>query len=187
MFKAGMTVRDAAHMWVEQMNAIPTDMIGKLMRFATECSYSEYKAIGEPGLWCEVTVPIRGDRGYDVEHHEACEIMERNADDETFMVQLDSGDVVTIDCNMFEPDANDSFLPMWGWMWSFGDPCDNWWLEEHDGIAKMSECGFRIFYNEDWGYFFGIDGAGYDFYEVHWIPLYEARGLRWHDDSIEEE
>lgn len=27
----------------------------------------------------------------------------------------------------------------------------------------------------------GIDGAGYDFYEAHWIPLYEARGLHWHE------
>lgn len=35
----------------------------------------------------------------------------------------------------------------------------------------MSQCGFRIFRSEEFGYFFGIDGAGYDFYEAHWIPL----------------
>lgn len=24
-------------------------------------------------------------------------------------------------------------------------------------------------------------GAGYSFYTEHWIPLYKARGLKWHD------
>lgn len=27
--------------------------------------------------------------------------------------------------------------------------------------------------------------SGYDFYEAHWIPLYEARGLKWHKESEE--
>ena len=36
------------------------------------------------------------------------------------------------------------------------------------------------------GYFFGIDGAGYSFYEEHWIPLYKARGLQWHKENEEE-
>ena len=49
----------------------------------------------------------------------------------------------------------------------------------------MSNLGFRIYYNEDWGYFFGIDGAGYDFYTEHWIPLYKARGLHWHKEEEE--
>ncbi len=72
-------------------------------------------------------------------------------------------------------------LPIWGTMWSFGESLDNDWLEEKDGITQMSKCGFRIFKSEEFGYFFGIDGAGYDFYEAHWIPLYDERGLKWHD------
>ena len=72
-------------------------------------------------------------------------------------------------------------LPMWGTMWSFSDPCDNWWLEEQDGVEVLSRCGFRVFYHEDYGYFFGIDGAGYDFYAERWIPLYLARGFLWHE------
>ena len=71
-------------------------------------------------------------------------------------------------------------------MWSFGDSCDDWWLEEKDGIKIMSECGFRIYESYEFGYFFGIDGAGYDFYESHWIPLYKARGLQWHKTEGEE-
>lgn len=76
---------------------------------------------------------------------------------------------------------------MWGWLWQFGDSADDYWLEELDGIRIMSECGFRIYEHEEWGYFFGIDGAGYDFYEAHWEPLYRARGLQWHDPKAEHE
>lgn len=76
-------------------------------------------------------------------------------------------------------------MPMLGWMWSFGDSADDWWLEEQDGIEKMEECGFRVYEHEDYGYYFGIDGAGYDFYDAHWIPLYKARGLQWHDEDDE--
>lgn len=26
----------------------------------------------------------------------------------------------------------------------------------------------------------GIHGAGYDFFEAHWAPLYDALGYQWH-------
>ena len=42
-----------------------------------------------------------------------------------------------------------------------------------------------MYKHEEFGYFFGIDGAGYDFYEAHWTPLYKARGLHWHDERTE--
>ncbi|MBQ3451225.1 MAG: hypothetical protein IJG32_03045 [Selenomonadaceae bacterium] len=44
---------------------------------------------------------------------------------------------------------------------------DNRWLKEWRGLEAMSECGFRIYEHDDFGFFFGIDGAGYDFYEAH--------------------
>lgn len=102
---------------------------------------------------------------------------------ETLMsVDIDSWNEVTV----LSDDDNDEyrdFLPMWGTLWAFSDPTDIWWLEEKDGIATMSKLGFRIYYHDEWGYFFGIDGAGYDFYEAHWIPLYKARGLHWHKED----
>lgn len=102
---------------------------------------------------------------------------------ETLMsVDIDSWSEVTV----FDEDDEDDyreFLPMWGTLWAFSDPTDIWWLEEKDGIATMSKLGFRIYHHEEWGYFFGIDGAGYDFYEAHWIPLYKARGLHWHKED----
>jgi hypothetical protein len=74
---------------------------------------------------------------------------------------------------------HESLLPMWERMWMFSHFTDNWWLEELNGLQLMADCGFRIYEIEE-GYIFGIDGAGCDFYEAHWIPLYNARGLRWH-------
>lgn len=80
----------------------------------------------------------------------------------------------------------DDALPMWGTLWAFDDPIDNWWLTERNGIQKMAECGFRIYDQADYQYIFGIDGAGYNFYKAHWIPLYKARGLHWHTISEED-
>ena len=72
------------------------------------------------------------------------------------------------------------YFPAWGWLWAMEDPCDEHWLGEN--LEAMKECGFRIYESEDYGYVFGINGAGYDFYENHWIPLYRARGFHWHDE-----
>ena len=82
-----------------------------------------------------------------------------------------------------EWDENARYLPMWDTMWSFGDSADDYWLEEEDGLELMAKCGFRIYEQEDFGYLFGIDGAGYSFMEAHWIPLYKARGLHWHEEE----
>ena len=97
------------------------------------------------------------------------------------LMQLDLDDVREITPGRRDEDAD--YLPMWGTMWSFGDSADDYWLEEEDGLELMAECGFRIYEQEDFGYLFGIDGAGYSFMDEHWIPLYKARGLQWHREE----
>lgn len=97
------------------------------------------------------------------------------------LMQLDPDDVQEITPGDRDEDA--SYLPMWGTMWSFGNFTDVFWLEEEGGLELMAECGFRIYEQEDFGYLFGIDGAGYSFLHEHWIPLYKARGLRWHREE----
>ena len=97
------------------------------------------------------------------------------------LMQLDLDDVREITPGHRDEDAD--YLPMWGTMWSFGDSADDYWLEEEDGLELMAECGFRIYEQEDFGYLFGIDGAGYSFMDEHWIPLYKARGLQWHREE----
>ena len=100
-----------------------------------------------------------------------------------YTIRLDNDEeITTTDTNDFEV-QRDEYFPMWGTMWSFDDNCDVRWLE--DNMQIMANCGFRIYESEDYGYIFGIDGAGYDFYEAHWIPLYKAIGLKWHDNEEE--
>lgn len=172
MNKQGMTICDATHEWVRDMNAFPSSMIAQLMEL-------------EPDSWHEVTKKRSGDRVYCYDHNEYGEIDHYDEETEEYTVELEDGETVQVSENDMERENYD-YLPMWGTLWQFADSADNWWLEE-EGIRIMSECGFRIYEHDEWGYFFGIDGAGYDFYDAHWIPLYKARGLRWHDDAAEKE
>lgn len=183
--KKGVTVKEATHEWVSQFNAIPQGMVSKLMQM-------------NPDEWTEITRPCKGKRVYlykipseDKDGNEyngtSCygEVSEVPNNDGSYIVELDDNTLVRADFNELEIIV-DGFLPIWGTMWSFGDSCDDYWLEELNGTEIMSECGFRIYEHEEFGYFFGIDGAGYDFYSEHWIPLYRKRGLQWHDPETEQ-
>lgn len=161
------TTNDAAHEWVREMNAYPRIMIEKLME-------------NDIDSWHEVTALHVGCRVYCYDNAEFGYITEYDDNVELYTIELDSNEEITASENELEINRYDT-LPMWGTMWSFGDSCDDWWLNEEDGIRKMSECGFRIYNSDEFGYFFGIDGAGYNFYDNHWIPLYKKRGLQWHD------
>ena len=172
----GLTIKDATARWVHEMNAIPTGMIEKMM----EADIDD---------WREVTLPSVGDQVY-ADSYGSGEVAEviSTEDGVVLVVDLDvsRSEQVEIPADEVEVERLE-LLPMWGTMWSFGDSADDWWLEDGDGIEIMSECGFRIYESDEFGYFFGIDGAGYNFYDVHWIPLYKARGLQWHDPVAEQE
>lgn len=173
-----MTLEDAAREWVNGFNAIPQGMIEQLMR-------------DNPDEWQEVTAPAVGDRVYVYDTKPAGskehggEIIVKNRETGGFTIRLDDGAEIIADDTGFSVEYCES-LPMWGTMWSFGDVCDNWWLDTGEGISIMSNCGFRIYEHDYWGYFFGIDGAGYSFMEAHFLPLYKARGLQWHDTDDQE-
>lgn len=172
------TIKDAASAWVESFNAIQRGMIAALMEFSLED-------------WNEVTTPAPGNEVYILsgDHSDKTgEITEVCVEDgnTTFSIELDSGSKIRLTSDEFEVER-ESTLPMWGTLWSFGDSADDYWLEELNGIELMSECGFRIFEHTEWGYFFGIDGAGYSFLEEHFIPLYKARDLHWHNPKTEQE
>ena len=66
-----------------------------------------------------------------------------------------------------------------GWSTLFApDPIDARWILGH--AEQVAALGLFVFESEDWGCLLGIDGAGFDFYDAYWIPLYELRGLQWH-------
>ena len=163
--------REACEQWVGEMERIPQSIVEKLLE------------LNEEEL-VEVTLPAKYDRIYVYDENKEAEIAQTcvNGDEDLYLVHYDDGTEDVIEAGSFEV-IRDSYLPMWGTMWAFGDSIDNDWLSCEfgtDGLRLMSECGFRIYEQEDYGYIFGIDGAGYDFYEEHWLPLYRARGLKWH-------
>jgi hypothetical protein len=82
---------------------------------------------------------------------------------------------------------------MWGTMYLVNDPVDKRWItslshpvtdEEDDlyGCQEVGQTGIYAF-DVDGHLVLGINGAGYDFYEHHWIPLYEALGYGWHETA----
>ena len=158
--------------WVDSMNQYPGDMILELIR------------VGHDN-WCELTTPCLGDKVFlrdvpinDPLYGEAVygTVKEIQNDFESYLysVELKNGSVKTLSLNdirfMFP-----ELLPSWSCVWSFKDPKDIQWIEEFDGLEALSENGFRVFFHEKWGYFFGIGNSGYDFYKEHWNPVFDRR------------
>lgn len=171
------TIKEACQLWVERdMIQVPMSVVEKLQM------QSDYNDI------TEITPPSRGDRISIFSGDYAGEDGEivRHVDGDEYIVQLNSvkyPDPVTVFSDEFDVERDD-VLPMWGTMWEFKDRCDIEWLEGN--LQAVADCGFRIYESEDYEYLIGIDGAGYDFYEAHFCPLYKARGLHWHKENEEE-
>ena len=176
------TIREAAESYVSSFNSIPLSVVEKLQKV------SNYTDI------YEVTPPSVGDRVYvfnppeDENYGEIHSIIHLK-DCVDYVINLDDGNCTEVTIRDFDV-VRETDLPMWGTMWAFGESIDNDWLDPElsyifgmSGLEAMADCGFRIYESEDYGYIFGIDGAGYDFYESHWIPLYKARGLKWHKEK----
>lgn len=66
----------------------------------------------------------------------------------------------------------------WGTLFAPRERLDREWILKH--AQEVAQLGLFVFESEDYGCLLGIDGAGYNFYEAFWIPLYELRGLQWH-------
>ncbi len=105
-----------------------------------------------------------------------------NADFEGNAILTHDGiQMIEVDPYEIEEIENKPLLPMWGTMWQTTSFL-SYWIEEN--MEKVASLGFQIYECDDLdGYILGIDGAGYDFYEDHWIPLYDAQGLEWHNQE----
>ncbi len=63
---------------------------------------------------------------------------------------------------------------MWNAMWVIGGG------PSYEEIQEFNECGISVYEDDDGGWYFGIDGCGYDFYDAHWIKLYRKYGICRH-------
>lgn len=160
------TIMEATKKWVSEFNAIEYT----LFENAVEDNYEDLHE------FLPVTV---GDIVSDTETWRSFEV-KRDLGDGKFTVEdIDDGEVLE------KPESElrvekESMFPMWGWLWSFGNGLDEEWARENP--EKVVSCGFRMYEYQPTGtIYIGVDGAGYNFYSHHWVPLYKARGLKWHD------
>ena len=161
-----MNKDEAVHEFVRGMNAVPRGLLETLY--------------GNEDMF-EITPPKKNDAVRITSDADLTGTIKKYLGEKLYLIETEDGTRLKLRENEFEVLENYEYgyLPMWGTLWSFESQIDEWWLKEEDGLCKMADCGFRI-YDTPFGYYFGIDGAGYDFYEAHWEPLYEARGLHWH-------
>lgn len=88
----------------------------------------------------------------------------------------ESGDYINR-LTTWNPEDSD-FWPIWGTLFQPRMALDAEFILEH--LEEIEEIGFVVYQQEEFGVFLGIDGAGYDFYEDHWLPLYDLFGIKWH-------
>ncbi len=93
---------------------------------------------------------------------------------------------------MAEKTGDSFFDPMWSTMWIVKDSVDARNIlklqvtdnedenSETYGFQQLKDLGIYSFMI-DGEIVLGINGAGYDFWESHWTPLYDALGYNWHD------
>lgn len=166
-----LNLKEATEKWVNSFNCISQSLIRRAMESDGCC-----------GGFTEVTTPVVGEY-VGVHNYKdgfgSYELISVDYDEEVAVIFDDGED------KKIEVDYNDIYIereefPMWGWMWTFKNGSDEQWARENLNI--VSECGFKIYEDEEDGtLYLGINGCGYDFYQAHWIPLYEERGLNWHN------
>lgn len=171
----GLNIRQATERWVGQMDAIPNGLLDKAYY---SNGFPEEDQIEELTPKKMVYICSECREEFDEEYYNQDDI--RNEDDEPECSNEDCDGIIEHEEDEDE-NREHGLLPMWGWLWS-PENIDQEWIK--DNLQKVSDCGFRIYDTEDCGILLGIDGAGYDFYEDHWIPLYKARGLKWHDEEV---
>lgn len=125
-----ITVKDAAQEWVNGFNAIPYAVIEKICNHDIDSIY-------------ELTKDREGDYIYSYKHNDMGEIEEILKD---HIIATIDGRKVKLKSNEYTVE-HDSFLPMWGTLWTFGEWLDENWAKEN--LRTISNCGFRIYEQED--------------------------------------
>ena len=143
---------EATQAWVHGFNSIPLEFIRKSCEKGGGSIFDEVDVLATPTILCE----------------------DCNAEQSSTNATCEGcgNDLSDTGIPMHE-------LPMWDTVWTFGEKIDEDWALENTDI--LTGCGFHVYEQEELGVFIGIDGAGESFYKAYWIPLYEKRGLKWHE------
>ena len=86
----------------------------------------------------------------------------------------------------WDDDSEDKYgyvdIPMWT-TWFLPSRFVEGFIDRYP--EKVADCGFTIIYETGTCNIFalGVDGAGYSFLNEHFRPLYDAMGLKWHDED----
>jgi hypothetical protein len=63
--------------------------------------------------------------------------------------------------------------PMWSTVWK----CDRFYIDsDYMNVDKLHALGIGVCQDKDENYYLFIAGAGYSFYDSHWIPLFTELG-----------
>lgn len=166
--------REAVYNWVKGFNSVKQSLITKAYPYLEADGFNEITptmfGTGDSVNYCGSEY-LLGEDTY-------LSVLENKGD--TLVLELtDEGDVETYgesievditDCENADYNREDG-LPMWGYLWTLDSTTESW---VRDNLYKMADMGFRIYEDEEAEIFIGIDGCGYDFYEAHWTPFYEA-------------
>ena len=151
-------------MIAEEFNAIPLTLIEK--------AYPEIDG------WYRITPFKPGDIVYSQFDDTEYEVL-RVENGDNIRVSDEHGEEYEADIYDFYIECEPIF-PMWATVWH-AEGLQSEWIGRN--LDKVAACGFEIYEADDLdGYIIGVNGAGYNFYEAHWIPLYEAQDLKWHNE-----
>lgn len=149
--------------WIKEFNAIDTSIFKHIMEVGDSVEFLR-----------ELTreVITEGEEVYYSDINDFVEVIDVSDNGEKLVIRDGEGKEYEVDKNEVDNEV-DSVLPMWNTMWSFSNSMNSKWAK--DNVAKIKECGFRLYeYTRTGELYLGIDGAGYDFYSHHWVPLYKA-------------
>lgn len=162
MLNTEISTEEKVARWVSNFNQFPLSMIKKLMEL-------------DAGSWHEVTTPSYGSQVFVTNSSNLSEllgeIIDYQEETDLYRIQLDFGETIEVGEDDFEL-LYDDVLPSYGWIWQFKNGSDIDWFSKKENLRMMSNYGFRIYEHDTWGFFFGVDACGEDFYAKYWMPLY---------------
>lgn len=72
-------------------------------------------------------------------------------------------------------------VPMWSTWFIPSDSFHERFIMENP--ETVMDCGFTIIVHDGEFFGLGVDGAGYSFRDTHFMRLYDAQDLKWHDEE----